>query len=141
MLLARVPNAFISDLILSCLERGWELTGRGPALLVNFASRRRALLLSGVKYPPVYHPVRADSHSAKPEASLQTITGLFSQGTKACHQGGVFPTLRTGATPPAFCSNPKHCFKSTCSSSHSLSLSLCIFMINFWSIALIFKVH
>lgn len=45
--------------------------------LGNFAPRQRALLLSGVKHPPVYHPVRADSHSGKPEASLQTITGLF----------------------------------------------------------------
>lgn len=45
--------------------------------LVSCAPRQRALILSEVKRQPVYHPVGADSHSAEPEASLQTITELF----------------------------------------------------------------
>lgn len=110
---------------------------------VDFAPGRGALLLSGVKHPPVYHPVRADSHSGEPGVSLQTITGLFlTEQRPVTREGcsqlsgqeahlelfGQIQSISLGAhAPPPL--------------SLSVSSSVCILMINLWYIALIFKAY
>lgn len=81
----------------SVLRGGSKLTGRGPAPRELAASWRGACFYQEVKYRPVRHPDRADSHSAKPEEFLPTIKGLFFHWRQACHRGGAAPAAgRTG---------------------------------------------
>lgn len=44
--------------------------------------------IRGVKYRPVRHPDRADSHSCRAEEFLPAVKGVF-QWKQACHQGGA----------------------------------------------------
>ncbi len=64
------------------------MNGRGLTL-VELTPR---LLLSEVKYPPVYHPDSSDSHSGNPEVPQCAIKGLLLKESKTSlsgQRGGV----------------------------------------------------
>lgn len=50
----------------------------------------------------------------------------LSHWTKACYQGGVFPAVRTGATPCSFWSNPEPCTRAHTPPSRSVFLWPCL---------------